>query len=59
MALHLARPDGSTALIDIAEIEPGIYQASSTAAQPGIYRFPRARNRSHAARAPCSRANSG
>ena len=39
VALHLARPDGSTALIDIAEIEPGIYQASSTAAQPGIYRF--------------------
>ncbi|MCB2071013.1 MAG: tyrosinase, partial [Ottowia sp.] len=39
VALQLTRPDGSAALVNIAEIEPGIYEASTAAAQPGIHRF--------------------
>jgi hypothetical protein len=36
---ELTRPDGSTNLVPLAEIEPGIHERTDTAVQAGIYTF--------------------
>lgn len=35
---EVERPDGSTTTVSLAEVEPGIYQASVDALLPGVYR---------------------
>ena len=35
----LTRPDGSTAVLSLSEVEPGIHETTTTAVQAGIYTF--------------------
>jgi hypothetical protein len=36
---ELTRPDGSTAVLALAEVQPGIHETTTTAVQAGIYTF--------------------
>lgn len=36
---ELRRPDNTTALIPLKEVEPSVYEASTRAAMPGVYHF--------------------
>lgn len=39
MRAELQRPDGSSAVLSMTEVEPGIFQTAETASMQGVYRF--------------------
>jgi hypothetical protein len=36
---ELVRPDGTTAVLSLSEVEPGVFEVETSAKPPGVYRF--------------------